>query len=613
MYLIQAAIFGWTAGLMLGLFDAIMRVSRFLFEWYEIYLALLLPALVLAFFFFIIAVLGSMIPAYRRKEHVRKKVHWSVLIGSLLFALTADRLGGIAGSSELWTEAYILITLLGAALIVLIRNPIVFQVHKGILSSLRLFATAFIIFCLLYDISTFSWRLPERENAGKEDSTPVILITLDTVRARNLAPYGYRRVTTPRLDAFAQESIIFERAYSSSSWTLPSHASIFTGKWIFEHGANTLAQQLRSDIRTLATELFEHGYRTGGFVGGPYAKARYGMAQGFEIFRDRLDFFEWHTLFENYSIRRLLDRFAPNWTRLVLKTDGERTAKEMLPDILQFVDETRGSPFFLFVNFFDAHAPYNLGEEFRPMFGAEGADLDTLDRIVNGQYQDGDLRFSHLTVDEADREMLVNLYDSELYHLDQHLGQFFDHLRAQGLYDRSLIIITSDHGEEFLENGGLQHRQTLFEEVVHVPLYIKPPLLAEELQGTRVSSPVSNKDIFETVLDFSEPSNNTPASLRCYWRFPASCPSKPVFAELYGNRRFGIIDQFAVWQDGYKLLLGTNLHGRLRDGLFDIDVEPREQTDLAQGNPEQARALFEALPIEIQTILINKDSPLPWE
>jgi len=329
-----------------------------------------------------------------------------------------------------------------------------------------------------------------------------VLVVIDTLRADHLGAYGYARDTSPRLDALAADATLFENAVSPSPWTLPAVASIMTALYPSIHGADTPSplgdarwlfdetfaptSALDESRTTLAELLQAEGFATAGFVEGSFPAAVFGMGQGFDVYRDN-------------------------------DTPGVRFNVE---NLLDWLDEEQPERFFIYLHTVEVHSPYqpvalqplfaerNPGapvayyeralEEERARFAAIDFDPDYAGPI------DGDFR-SIWSIAQAggrssrrDLEHLVALYDRGIAYTDYWMGQLIDGLEARGLYDETLFVVTSDHGDEFLEHGGVEHSRTYFEEMLRVPLIVRDP---REGRGEAVADQVGLVDILPTVLD----------------------------------------------------------------------------------------------------------------
>lgn len=397
--------------------------------------------------------------------------------------------------------------------------------------------------------------------AGGSTHTPnLLLVVLDTVRADHLAPYGYERVTTPRLDAFvADEATLYARAHSTSSWTLPSHASLFTGLLPAVHGAthprgeledgNTVnaarvpAQRLRPDVETVAELLRAAGYRTGAVLGNAaFLDHRFGLDRGFEHYDARPGgkVGDYRALAQLLGLReqagQLPYRHAETITDLALAW-LERSAD--------------GRPFFLTLNYMDAHTPYAPPAETAGRLGAPLAAEP------------------------------VELYDRELLWIDEHLTRLFDELRARGTFDDTVIVVTSDHGEAHGEHGIPGHNWHLYEELVHVPLYVKP---AGARERARHDEPVAGTDVFGLAL-------------RSVGLEPPARPEATVDSEWYDMkgvpipRSIGVARDVVSWFESGRKVIVTSLE---HVEAYDLARDPKELAPLALSADEAAAAVQRA-------------------
>jgi arylsulfatase A-like enzyme len=295
-----------------------------------------------------------------------------------------------------------------------------------------------------------------------------ILISIDTLRADHLGCYGYARLTSLHLDRFAAGGAIFERAVAESPWTMPSHASLLTGLAPSRHGMLDDMSRLSDAIPTLAERVRSAGVQTAAFVNTPYLEASTGLMRGFESARhfDIWDDREQRVL----SGEAMNDAFA-DW-----------------------LDEHGDRPFFVFFHTYDLHSDYlpaarYRAELVRPYDGRFDGRSQTLTGIVLGR----------LHPKPADVDHIRDLYDAALRQLDDDLGALFADLERRGLLGDTLVIVTSDHGEEFFDHGNVGHGRSLYQEMVHVPLIVRGPGVAA---GLRIDAPVQLVDVAPTLLDW---------------------------------------------------------------------------------------------------------------
>ena len=297
----------------------------------------------------------------------------------------------------------------------------------------------------------------------------VLLITVDTLRADRLGFHGHGRDTSPALDGLAERGLVFERAYAPSPWTLPSMASIHTGLYPSSHGLKRPKDAIPPEARTLAEVLDQAGYRTDSIVSNPLVHPRFGHSQGFESF-DTKDA-KGHDHVSTPGITE----------RALALLDGYAAAPE-------------GEPFFLSLLYFDPH--YDWRSHGRG-FAAEG----TVGRITGEESIEHlrDLAAAEGSLTGAEVQQLVDCYDEEIAFTDEGIGELLDALERLGLAEDTLVVLTADHGEEFLEHGWLGHTRFLYEGMVHVPLVVADPREPSS-HGLRVRTPVSTVSVAKAAV-----------------------------------------------------------------------------------------------------------------
>lgn len=330
------------------------------------------------------------------------------------------------------------------------------------------------------------------------DSTPnVILVVLDTVRADHLSAYAYHRKTSPHLHDFANQSVRYTQAVAPSSWTHPSHASMMTGLMPSVHGARYYApistdsavlKPLANEYVTLAERLEEAGFSTGAIIANHGGLRReLGLAQGFghydERARSSLKTVHTKTVSTARWIIRLLQRFSGR-EQLGFEM---RDAEDINRTALSWLDSVENEPFFLFINYADAHAPYRPHPEWHGRLGLAP------NPVVEEATSTPENRGTRTKLSES-----MDRYDGEIAYLDHRLGELFQSLRSRGLFESTLIIVTSDHGEAFGEHGYTGHFNSVYQEEVHVPLIIRYP--GGMTRGT-VDEPTSLTAVYSLVLD----------------------------------------------------------------------------------------------------------------
>ena len=387
------------------------------------------------------------------------------------------------------------------------------------------------------------WWAFSRLHAVQPD---VVLVTLDTTRWDRLGVYGYPLPTSPRIDEFARDSVVYTRAWSTAGWTLPSHASMLTGMYPQTHGAHydedrgekmfgTKVTRLSADVDTIAEVLKAAGYATAAFAGGPWLAPEFGLLQGYDVRHAGIPGGELNKL--SYKIRKeagfrnaeLLTDLALDWVRTVPRDQN-----------LHFL-----------INYFDPHSPYNLHPGFE----------------VTGQ---GDLRDK----EEAGR------YDSEIRYTDHHFGRLIDGLKESGRFDNALIIVVSDHGETFWEHDLVGHGPWMYEELLHVPLIIHYPGGARS--GQVVDSLFSTVDFFPLVAEqaavsLPETVQGLPPERR---EFVMSQGFRNVswYAKVFGERLDRDLVGFVKWP--WKLVVGSKGPSE----LYHLESDPLELSNRA-GEP----------------------------
>lgn len=317
----------------------------------------------------------------------------------------------------------------------------------------------------------FLWGSPYVRAVDETPRNPVVLITIDTTRRDAVSPYsGPSAEVTPTLDRFARTATTFENAYAVAPWTLPSHASIFTGLYPSRHRAGVVEDVLNLDAATLAEGFRRAGYRTVGVIGGSMASSRFGLAQGFSTYVDPVD--------------------------------TEAPGDVLTDAAIDLVEDDPVSPLFLFLNYFDPHELYEAPAEFQQRLG-----VDALAARVAGQ--PGWERFARgepgswpsIVAGEVAQtpegiKLLEAKYLAEVAFMDHQIGRLFDALKRLGLFDPALIVVVADHGEFLGERGLFSHSYRLDRELTAVPLLIKWPNQRREVVNEHL---VSHVDLFPTI------------------------------------------------------------------------------------------------------------------
>ena len=359
----------------------------------------------------------------------------------------------------------------------------------------------------------------------------VVLISIDTYRADHLSCYGYKRKTTPNIDAVARGGVLFQQALTPVPLTTPAHSSMFTGTYPPTHGVrlNNGIGLADSNV-TLAEVLRETGFQTAAFVGGFPLDPQFGLNQGF-------------------------DTYDSQFTKIseTSSTHSERSAEEVSRPALAWLDQHKGNPFFLFLHYFDAHLPYEPPEPYRSAYADDP-------------------------------------YAGEIAYLDGWIGQVVDRLRALDVYDNTLLIIAGDHGESLGDHGEKSHGFFVYQVTQHVPLVIRAP---HGVTGGRFEGRVSLVDLMPTVLDLAglkTPGRVQGTSLRRGLEGkPAQDPARPLYCESLEATQFDCSALHGIVSGSWKYVRAP------RQELYDLSRDPAETSNLIDKEQPTAQRLRDRL------------------
>lgn len=428
----------------------------------------------------------------------------------------------------------------------------------------------------------------------------VLFLVMDNVRAASTSLNGYDRSTTPNLQRLAERGIRFEEARSTAPWTLPSHASMFTGQW---HHRLSVGWDRSLDGKhpTLAEYLGKQGYETGGFVGNIfYCNRQYGLDRGFAHYED---YYENQTvsafeILRSSSLGQCLLPLVGYSVRVGFAEVYQRKTAELLNrDLLNWLTARPGNrPFFAFVNYYDAHAPCVVPKSSPNHFGhskrpeqEQIEDLKRYQRLGAGKLakSDGDPK----EVDRIGVEVLRDSYESCISYIDNEIGELLTELDRRGLLDDTLIVVTSDHGEHFKEHGFMGHGQSVYRHEVHVPLLIVPPMGSEAIARPSVSQPVSLRDLPSTIVNLLGVEQGAPfpgQSLAPLWNrsdmIDDGYVPAPVLSEVGHKTHVPPLEGIPSTQGEVKALISEDevyiSSTRPREELFDLRNDPLERNDL---------------------------------
>ncbi|MFP4499734.1 MAG: sulfatase [Candidatus Hydrogenedentota bacterium] len=437
------------------------------------------------------------------------------------------------------------------------------------------FLVVCVLSALVCGMSAADAAAPTR-GAARASQPHVIYISLDTTRADYLGCYGNRWVKTPALDQFAQEGVVFENCQSVAPTTLASHTSLFTGKYPHTHGVPRNGFYVNDANVTLAEVLAENGYQTAAFLASFALNGRFNLSQGFAHYDDA---------YQDASKGNNL-------------TVNVRDAKAVTDATLRYVENHRGEkPLFLFVHYFDPHAPYQPPAPYNSLY--------------DGIVQDGGAAEAEdgppaEVLEKAERRQLRQLkhYAGEISYMDAHLARLFKGLRAHGVYDDAFILITSDHGESLLDHEPFfSHGYNVHQDTMHLVAMCRFP--GGERAGMRVAGLISNIDFYPSTLTWL--GLDTAAGVEGLTVDLTADPITTQRIEAYGQatKPFGRVEIEGMWHNldkarmvrqGAKTFIQVPYKGA--EAFYDLKCDPRQQKNrIAEESPgervDELRGLLE--------------------
>jgi hypothetical protein len=347
-----------------------------------------------------------------------------------------------------------------------------------------------LLMALVPPLSNYRRQPPSGPVLGAAGRPNIVFAVIDTGRKDRCSLYGHTRPTTPRLEELAADGIVFEDAYTVSPWTLPSHASMFTGLYPSQHGADNVetahqfARPLSPDALTLAEILRAEGYQTAALTANHgVMNSSFGLAQGFEYYFDERPYIY------NLVTVHLMAKADENLLKK-LGINAFYLSSELNRRVFSWLEKNRREPFFLFLNYMDPHGVDFLPPSHDGLFGGGVRPLDIpFEAVISGRED----------ISPEDYEALLTRYDETLTFCDANLGRLIDRLKTFGLYETSLVVVVSDHGQLLGEHNFFGHRSILFEEVLKIPLVVKPPRGSDlRVDGGK---PFENRELFFLLLE----------------------------------------------------------------------------------------------------------------
>lgn len=429
---------------------------------------------------------------------------------------------------------------------------------------------------LAFAVPVLSTAAADVSDAAAEKPPNIIILVVDTLRQDHLGCYGYFRDTTPQIDSLAEAGVRFAQAVTVMPHTLPTHISLFTSRYPAEHGVMMNGEVYDGRYTTLAEILANDGYATAAFVGAHPLHSKFGIGKGFQTYHD---FDHW-------------------------KTSADHVTRESL----DWLETHAGTPFFLWLNFYDPHVPYSPPERLREKFAADNALKEWAGGRGTSSFENWADVFDRTTITHIRTPpgqlaffKNLSLYDAEVAFADEAVGQVISALDDKSLLDRSLVVLLSDHGEGLGDHDFWFHGLHLYEEQVLIPLVFRFP--GAEYAGRVVESQTSILDVMPTILDFldlEEPDGVRGDSLmNLMTKERRKRPTHHAFSEsrVYppkkprGPAHWTKVRRHSVRTPRWKLVRTTEGE----EILYDLNADPEELADISASNRKQTRRLGRAL------------------
>jgi arylsulfatase A-like enzyme len=454
-------------------------------------------------------------------------------------------------------------------------------------------------------------KLAEHQLPAATPGAPnVLFIVLDTVRAESLSLHGYSRETSPQLEQLARRGVRFDNARTAAAWTLPSHASMFTGRWAHELSTRP-DWPLDQTYPTLAEFLRDRGYATAGFVGNTYfCNAWFGLNRGFLHYEDvAVSLLE---MIRSSSMGRyLVQELAPATSirDRIHAYFNRKDARTINRDCLAWLSSRpQGRPFFVFLNYFDAHDPYIAAKDAPRHFGLRPETAQEIAALRDWLHND------KTKLSPRVLQVARDGYDDGIAYVDDQLGRLFAALEQQGLLDNTVVVVTADHGELLGEHNSFGHGSHLYRQVVNVPLLIAGPRSIPA--GQSISEPVSLRDLPATVTDLCGLASASPFpghTLSRFWartKSDAAPEDEFLLTETADELSRGSVDSTRA----RALAFGGKVYIRNKDRheeLYDVVLDPAELHDLSQNSLsqpalEEFRDKMKQIDIESRAAQIDK-------
>lgn len=428
------------------------------------------------------------------------------------------------------------------------------------------------------------WRagaLPDRSDRARADAPNIVLVTVDALRRDHLGLYGYDRETSPTIDRLGREGVVFERAYSHGNRTILAMPALFTSLYPSEHGAvgfHEIVRPLPQDRTTIAEMLRDAGYTTVGLMSNIYLKRPFAMTQGF----DRVD--DFNTARLRLSVYRVLLKLG-----LVERMGHSPRAHQVTERALRWWRRSGDRPLFLFVHYMDVHHPYDPPPEVFARFNRHTTRFapSTLFDLTVGMLQNP----PPLKMARGDLEGLIDLYDACIRNVDDELSRLVDEIRNSSKERETIVVVTSDHGDEFLEHGSLYHNNLLIEELIRVPLVVWSD---RGLAPRRVKDLARHVDVLPTLAAWA--GANPPSGIRGRSLVECIRSGSPTgVEESIAEGDFCTALVTPRWK-----LMCVDTTGSCE--LYDLAGDPGAFHDVASEHPDTAAAMRERIDRYLETV-----------
>lgn len=457
----------------------------------------------------------------------------------------------------------------------------------------------YIAFVILVAIASYFPPSPRVRPAVSREGgvfSNVLFIIINSVRADHLSLYGYPRMTAPNITAFATEGVVFSNAIAQGTWTKPAIASLLTSLPISKHGVTGLGDVLRGGVKLIPERLQEKGYRTACISANEWISPPFGFGRGIEYMsvssKGKLIQLALGRIITTLCLRSpalfplckacgSADRFLEGDA----SRPAARTAEDLTEEAIRWAEEHREEPFFLYLHYNDPHFPYEPPPPYGRTFLKQQKSIRAMPPICDG-LEPLD-RCTELSKEE--REELVGLYDGSIQYVDHWIGRLLNALKAMDLYEKTLIVLTADHGQEFYEHGGWGHGNSLFEETIRVPLVVKFP--GGSYKGRYVEAPVGHVDIGPAVLEVlgleARESGEGSVLVKLASGDDSTGFENYVISEIDPlDGRYGV----ALRGERYKLIVLWSRSEKFTY-LYDLVEDPREERDVGREHQEIVRHL----------------------